>query len=129
MSVKENPYTISLATFWFTVVSLGVVWLLSELLPVVNIIHGGISESLWFQDRRPMGYLVNKVFYRFVDYPQFFILLIIGWLVLVSLELVFKRYSVHAYPKYLLAFVTMIGFLTLVSVAMLISGPMLVKID
>ncbi len=114
------------ATLWSLAIFLGLFLFLVSYLPKVNELWGGVEENRWLETNRHFGFLVNRVFYRLIEYPQFLILGVLGFLSIFLLHYGLKKLGVRSAPEYLIWGSVFLALMILIGVISLGAGPVVI---
>lgn len=113
------------ATLCSVMIFLVVFLCLAFFLPIVNELWGEIEGNAWFESNRHFGFLVNRVFYRLIEHPQFLMLGALGFLNLAILDYGLKKIGVNGTPQTLIWASTILGMIVLIGATTLMLGPII----
>ena len=114
------------ATLWSVMVLLALFVFLSSFLPKVNGLWGGIEGNEWFESNRHFGFLINRVFTRLIEYPEFLMLGALGFISLALLHYGLKKLGMKETPRILIWSSTLLGLIVLIGAISLGLGPIIV---
>ena len=113
------------ALLWMTMVLLALFVFLASYLPIVNELWGGVSGNEWFEENRKFGILIDRVFGRLIEYPEFFTIGAVGFLSLALLHYGLKKFGIKKTPLVLVLGSTIFGLIVLIGAFTLMVGPIL----
>ena len=113
------------AALWTLMVLMALFVFLSSFLPIVDEMYGTIEESKWIETHRTLGFSINRIFIRLIEYPEFFALGALGFLSLALLHYGLKKYGIKQTPLILILLSTLSGFIVFIGALTLMIGPLL----